>query len=390
MNSEKKAVVTRLQVNGHNIRFLFIMSDMRHADSITAEPLDSDPVGTVYSARITGLTSSPDAAFASIKDKEKAFISGSELDRAIILHGDRKRLTGSTILASKKREKVKGKYVTLSSEISLHSRHLILINKPGGLHISKKTGKEDLIILNSGLEELVPPDMTLITRTDAADASIVDIQNECSKLILQYRDLLKKASAAADSSTVYRPPGIVSDLAMHLTINDVSEIISDDREFINEYRRNTADLPLREYNDDYPLSKLYCLQSVLDHARDRVVHLKSGAEIVIDETEAMNVIDVNTACHVSKVSRYEDFLSVNKEAAEEIARQLKIRNLSGIIIVDFLKMKDSSDEEKIIDLMKDLTRNDRFHVDVVGFTKLGLLEMTRIKRLMPLSQLLTQ
>ena len=389
MNNEKKAVVTRLAVNGPDIRFLFIMSDIRHADSITAEPVDSDPVGTVYAARITDLIASPSAAFASIKDNENAFISGSELNKAIILHGDQKKITGSTILASKKREKVKGKYVTLSSEISLHSRHLILINKPGGLHISKKTGKEDHIKLKSGLENLVPHDMTVITRTDAADVSSDDLKNECSDLLFQYRDLLKKAATSADSSVIYRPLGIVSDLALHLTLNDASEIISDDKEFIEEYKRHKASLPLREYKDDYPLKKLYCLQSVLDHAGDRIVHLKSGADIVIDETEAMNVIDVNTACHVSKGSRYEDFLAVNKEAAEEIARQMKIRNLSGIIIVDFLKMRDSSDEEKIIDLMKELTREDWFHVDVIGFTKLGLLEMTRKKRLMPLSQLLT-
>ena len=140
------------------------------------------------------------------------------------------------------------------------------------------------------------------------------------------------------------------------------------------------------YEDDYPLTSLYKITSVMDELKSKTVWLKSGANIVIEHTEAMNVIDVNTAKSINDKSD-NHILKVNLEAADEIMRQLRLRNLSGMILIDFIN--DSAENMEIVtDRVKELARLDDIKTDYIDITGLGIMELTRAKKGHPLHELI--
>ena len=169
------------------------------------------------------------------------------------------------------------------------------------------------------------------------------------------------------------------------------EIVTDDPQTFRELQDHCAqrlpDKPVRLYEDrQLSLASLYSLDTKCREAFDRVVWLKSGAYLVIEPTEALTVIDVNSGRYEAGGSLLDSSFTVNKEAAEEVARQLRLRNLSGMIVVDFINMTRKEDPAKLLDLLRSLAKQDRQKVRVVDMTPLGLVEITRRKDEPPLRE----
>ena len=166
---------------------------------------------------------------------------------------------------------------------------------------------------------------------------------------------------------------------------DTSEIVTDDPEIYDELKNAaSAELPIRLYNDSYPLSALYNLETALDRALGKIVWLKSGGYLVIEPTEAMTVIDVNTGKNTDKKTPEDVYLKTNLEAASEIAFQLRLRNLSGIIIVDFIDMKEEEHNKELLQMFRQYLNQDPVKTTLVDMTALGLVEVTRKKIKQPL------
>jgi len=174
--------------------------------------------------------------------------------------------------------------------------------------------------------------------------------------------------------------------------DELDEILTDDKDifeqlkvFVRECCPSLTDRS-RLYCDDYPLSKLYRLETELEQALSERVWLKSGGFLVIQPTEAMTVIDVNTGKYIGKKNAEETFLKLNLEAAKEIAHQIKLRNLSGIIIVDFIDMDEEENRQELMRQLDAFLSEDQIKTTLVDMTKLGLVEITRKKVRKPLCE----
>lgn len=195
--------------------------------------------------------------------------------------------------------------------------------------------------------------------------------------------LRERSLHLAKFNYLYRQEGHIRDIINKTIKNhEYSEILTDDHDIYELLNKDYA--AAREYTDDaFPLSKLYSLESGIAEALSRQVWLKCGGYLVIDHTEAMTVIDVNSGKYTpsKNTDKESAYLTVNKEAATEICRQLRLRNLSGIIVVDFINLNDKKDQEILLTLLKDESAKDPLPVSIVDITALGLVEITRKKDL---------
>ena len=197
-------------------------------------------------------------------------------------------------------------------------------------------------------------------------------------------DELKERSAhLAKFNYLYRQESRLRDIInKNIKNNEYSEIVTDDHDICELLKKDFG--TVRQYTDTaFPLAKLYSLESGISEALSRQVWLKSGGYLVFDHTEAMTVIDVNSGKYTPSrnTDKESAYLTVNMEAAAEICRQLRLRNLSGIIVVDFINLNDKKDQEILLKLLKDESAKDPLPVSIVDITALGLVEITRKKEL---------
>ena len=197
--------------------------------------------------------------------------------------------------------------------------------------------------------------------------------------------MFQKAAHAGCFQCVYTPNLPYESLLTHFGIHEYDEVVTDLNEAYTALQGISK--PLRQYEDNnLPLCKLYSLETKLNEALGKTVWLKSGANLVIESTECLTTIDVNSAKAIKGKISEEMILQINMEAAKEAALQLRLRNLSGIIIIDFINMTNKNAENALIDYMKTLVAEDSTFTTVIDITPLGLMELTRKKVYKPLSE----
>lgn len=232
----------------------------------------------------------------------------------------------------------------------------------------------------------------IVARTNAQGVEEDLLRKEFRELTASCRRILKKSLTAAGGSLLYGQVPYYIQLGLELPSGELQEIVTDSQSIFQEWKdyydgRQDTGLAdkVRYYEDDYPLKNLYRFDHHFQAACQRYVWLKSGGSIVIDPTEAMTVIDVNSGAVTRSPNKADQvFLSMNLEAAREIARQIRLRNISGIILVDFINMKESDGKTKLMKALADYCSKDRSKVRVIDYTALGLVEMTRDKSRKPL------
>ena len=247
-------------------------------------------------------------------------------------------------------------------------------------------------VIENGPAGIVDFEFGVVARTNAGGVPESLLREEFRELNAVCRRISDKAGTAVGGSLLYRQPPHYIQLGQDLPSGELDEIITDSESIFQEWKeiyssREESGLAdrIRLYQDDYPLKKLYRLEHHFQTACQRHVWLKSGGSIVIDHTEAMTVIDVNSGAVTRSRKKAEQiFLSMNLEAAEEIARQLRLRNISGIILVDFINMKSQDDKDQLMKALSRFCSTDRSRVRVIDYTALGLVEMTRDKSRKPL------
>ena len=232
----------------------------------------------------------------------------------------------------------------------------------------------------------------VVARTNAEGIPDSLLRREFRELYTVCRRISDKAGTAVGGSLLYRQPPHYIQLGQDLPSGELDEIVTDSESIFQEWKetysgREEGGLAdrIRLYQDNYPLKKLYRLEHHFQAACQRHVWLKSGGSIVIEHTEAMTVIDVNSGAVTRSRKKAEQiFLSMNLEAAEEIARQLRLRNISGIILVDFINMRSQEDRDQLMKTLSQYCSTDRTRIRVIDYTALGLVEMTRDKSRKPL------
>ena len=347
----------------------------------------------IYVGRVRDVVSNIDAAFVEISPQIVCYMSLKEKIKPLFLNRKNtdKVCQGDLLLVQVKKEPVKTKAGVVSCGINLSGKYVALTREmPKTVGVSHKISNQARI---NELKELaalkVTEDYGFIIRTDGENADNGDIIQELDNLTEEFSELVRLAGTRKAFTRMKEAASPIIKIINELRLNDEEEIVTD---LENIYKDLTASgiSRVRLYDDDMiSLMKLYSVENRINNALGKHVWLKNGGYLVIEPTEAMTVIDVNTGkFDGNNKDREKTFLKINSEAVAEIARQIRLRNLSGIIIIDFINMED---EENLKNIQKQLEKElakDSVHTAFVDFTRLGLAEVTRKKIKKPLHEIL--
>ena len=289
------------------------------------------------------------------------------------------------------REAIKTKAPTVTSNLSFTGRYAVLTHGNTRIGVSSKIPKSLRETYKKELSGLQNDDFGIIVRTNAKDALFQDVADEINALREEYYSLIQTAQTRVCFSCLKSaPPSYIADLK-NVYMDGMEAIIVGDKDLYTRIRLYfQSELPekldlLKLYdNPSFPLDKLYSTRSILDKALAERAWLKTGGYLIIQPTEALTVIDVNSGKNTSKKDSEEGALKVNLEAAREAARQIRLRNLSGIIIVDFINQKEEENTRKLLHEFKYFLAQDPIQTTLVDMTALGLVEVTRKKIRRPL------
>ena len=395
-----KLIFTSLR--GRKMAFLIKNDRLVAAQVLTDQP---DAIGTVYIGKIRSFSPNINAYFVEIEQKEMCFLPVNELCAG------QKLKIGDELPVQIIREAQKTKLATVTARISLSNEYAAVSLGNPKTGYSRKLSQETKNklakwLIDSGIIDcdgilLNPPEGNtgtpaintntgLVIRTKAGECHTEEEKTlfltAVQTLIGEFSQLLQTAAHRTCFSCIRKAPSCPETILTQFAHpNEYNEIITDDETIFHEItgaRSDNIRAGIRFYQDrDFTLEKLYALDSKLETALERRVWLKSGGYLVIDPTEALTVIDVNSGkCEPSKGKTREDMiLRINKEAAAEIALQLRLRNLSGIIIVDFINMDRAEDQKELLSTLTLLVGQDMISTSVVDMTPLGLVEITRKK-----------
>lgn len=334
---------------------------------------DKIPLESVFLCRVSNTLPNIDACFIQYQKGKTGFLKS-------------KKYTQEEIIPLQlKKESSGNKEPVFTDEISLSSKYCVVSDGKTGVNVSSKIDESIAADLRKQYRKVANDlHINVILRTNAATATPEEILSDIITMADKLKEIRMKASSRTLYSVLYMPQPEYLRAIRDINTNELSEIVTDIPEISNELKASLEpkyDKLIRLYKDDLlPLNKLLGMDSKIKEALARVVYLKSGAQIVIDRTEALIAIDVNTY-HTNKECNKEDtFFNTNIEAATEIMRQIKLRNLSGMILIDFINMKLDKHYEELIEHITNLAKKDTAKISVIDVTGLKLVELVRSKK----------
>ena len=350
-------------------------------------------VGNVYLGRVQNVLPSMEAAFIDIGKGRNAVLYAGEVnwDAAGIAEGQTRKIehvlkTGQSVLVQVTKDPIGQKGARLTSQISLPGRYLVYV--PGGAMsgISRRLPDQERSRLKSILKNLIPEEAGVIVRTASEGASEEELERDVIRLKAQWEDIEEKAENPSTSSPslLYSEPDLTVRVIRDIFNEDFRRLIVQGDEAwdeINNYLGHIAPeltSKIEKWSGSRDLFAENRIEDQLAKAFDRKVYLPSGGSLVIDRTEAMIVIEVNTGKFIGKGGNLEETVTKNNlEAAEEIARQLRLRDMGGIIVIDFIDMALESNRDQVLRRLVECLGRDRTKHQVAEVTSLGLVQMTR-------------
>lgn len=353
-------------------------------------------VGDIYQGRVADVLPGIQSAFVDIGVGKNAYlyvddalpVNSSAPDKPSISGRVR---AGEKILVQVSKESTELKAPKVTARISFQGRYLVFLPREEGISISRKIGDEaKRERLKETVSGLLGTGEGVIVRTEAADAGEEKLANELAYLRRRWQEASDQAKGLAAPGRVCRDANLIEAMVRDFLPAGVDELVVEDgatyrqvKEVISLFDPDQLD-KLRWYQANEPLLAYLGVEAQLNRVLQRQVPLQSGGHLVIDRTEAMTVIDVNTGAFTGKggQQREQAVTSTNLEAAAEIACQLRLRDIGGIIIIDFIDMKETSNRERLLVALRRELARDPVPATVLGITALGLVEMTR-KRVRP-------
>ena len=367
-------------------------------DTFEIETLNRESIkGNVYNGIVEGINTTLNAAFVRYASDRPGFLPMDEINfKNIPLlkgrdeNGHRQQIRdrlerGQRILVQVIKDGFSTKPASLTTYYSLAGRYLVLMPGSDSSGISRKIeDAEQRERLRKIVEELNPPEgFGIIVRTAGFDVSRTELQRDLKYLLKLWENVLRTAKDQAAPSLVYQERDLVIRTIRDYFTHDITEIFIDSKEmfekaqmFFHEVMPSKKKI-LKLYTEDRPIFTRYNLEEQIESIYKRRVALKSGGEIVIDGTEALTAIDVNSAKSRRESNIEELATGTNLEAAEEIARQLRIRDIGGLIVVDFIDMRAQKNIREVERALKEAMKRDKAKYDVTRISKLGLMEISR-------------
>ena len=355
-------------------------------------------LGNIYVGRVKNIVANINAAFIEVAPGVECYYAIGENPTPIFTKkiGKKPLCIGDELLVQVSKEAVKTKAPTVSSKLNLTGKYAVLTYGDTRVGASAKLPKEDKLRLIELATEHATSEFGIIMRTNAKDAESQLLQAELTKLCKEYQNLREQADTRICYSCLMGAPKEYLSELKNIYQEGLTDIIIEDKTIYIEVKgylekEQPEDLDkLRLYEDKLlPLHKLYGVEAQLENALKERVWLKSGAYLVIQPTEALTVIDVNTGKCISKKKDDEVYLKINLEAALEVARQIRLRNLSGIILVDFINLSRDEYMDELLAVFRKELQKDPIATSLVDVTKLQLVEVTRKKVRKPLHEIVT-
>ena len=350
-------------------------------------------VGNVYLGRVQNVLPSMEAAFVDIGKGRNAVLYAGEVnwDAAGISESQPRKIetvlkTGQPVLVQVTKDPIGQKGARLTSQISLPGRHVVFVPGGGMSGISKRLPEEERARLKSILKNLIPEESGVIVRTAAEGVSEEDLTNDVARLKAQWEDIYAKSQNPNfhAPAALYQEPDLAVRVIRDIFNEDFRKLTVQGATAWDEVTSYLGFIApeltqkIEKYTGNGDLFADFRVEEQLAKAFDRKVYLPSGGSLVIDRTEAMVVIDVNTGKFIGKGGNLEETVTKNNlEAAEEIARQLRLRDLGGIVVIDFIDMILESNREAVLRRLVECLGRDRTKHQVAEVTSLGLVQMTR-------------
>ena len=296
--------------------------------------------------------------------------------------------SGMPILVQVKRDSTNKKGARVSTHISLPGRFVVLMPNQEFITISKKIEKEtERKRLFEIVTETLPKGYGIIVRTSSQGKSKELVQQDIKNVICKYEEILKKAKTLEKKSNftpalLYQNDGIVGKILTDIVDQDLMRIITNHSQIVQYVKQFLIDTGLEnkvklELRQNENILNMYDIEEQIEKSNNRKIWLKCGGFITIDKTEALTAIDVNSGKYVGNKDLEQTVYIVNKEASIEIAKQLRLRDIGGIIIIDYIDMEKEETKRKVLETLEEALKKDRSKTQIIGFTPLDLLEMTR-------------
>ena len=347
-------------------------------------------VGNVYLGRVQNVLPGMEAAFIDVGKGRNAVLYAGEVNYSPEdLEGAAPRIehvlkSGNSVLVQVTKDPIGGKGARLTAQISMPGRYLVLVPNSDITGISRRLPDEERKRLKQILRTIRPEGHGVIIRTAAEDADEEALAADLARLLEEWKTIEKKAKRAKAPAMLYEEPELtVRSVRDLFTDEEFRELVTDSPrvyELVTQYLAGIAPdlLPkVRLHQDKLPVFEEFHVVEQIHKGLDRKVWLPSGGYIVIDRTEAMTVIDVNTGKSVGKTNLEETVVNTNVEAAREVARQLRLRDIGGMIIIDFIDMLLEQNKQKVVDALREEMAKDKTRSQIFDISPLGLLEVTR-------------
>ena len=355
--------------------------------------------GNIYLGKVENVLLGMQAAFVDIGKEKNTFIHIRDIipkasnetgnkNEPLNKHNIKNYIkTGMPILVQIKKDATSKKGARVSTHINLSGRYAVLMPNSNFITISKKIEKEtEKNRLLKIVKEIVPQNYGIIIRTSAEEKSEEEIKRDINNLIITWQEIVNKYEKAKKQTTftpqlIYKNQGIIEKLIIDLIDQDLSKVIVNDEKTYENIKKVLEKIALEtdvkvELKKEKNILNIYEIQEQLEKANNRKIWLKCGGFITIDKTEALTAIDVNSGKYVGTKDLEKTIFTVNKEATIEITKQIRLRDIGGIII-DYIDMENKEDKAKILEILEENLKKDRSKTQVIGFTPLDLLEMTR-------------
>lgn len=373
--------------NNNNRKIICLLEDEELVEEYEEDENDKSIEGNIYVGKVQNVITGLQSAFVNIGEKRNAFIHVKDILPKVDVTKNEQVITesinkiikpGDPLIVEVKKEAIDKKGPRLSTHISLTSRFIVFMPNADFITVSQKIeNEEEKERLKTIVKKHLPKGTGAIIRTVAENHKEEELKSDISKIVNKWKSIQSKQIKKFPQK-IYDKGGVLKKTLVDLVDNKLDKIIVENKE---DFSRITNILNEIESNVpveiDENIIKKHSLQKQLDSLNSNKIWLKSGAFITIDKTEALVAIDVNSGKYIGKKNVEETITSVNLEAAKEISKQIRLRDISGIIIIDFIDMNKDEDKQAVINEIKKCSKKDRSKVQVEEFTKLNLMEITR-------------
>ncbi|MBR7163020.1 MAG: Rne/Rng family ribonuclease [Clostridia bacterium] len=350
-------------------------------------------VGNIYKGKVENVLSGMKAVFVNIGLDRNGFLHvGDDLvdPGQICVNGGARPLNvspGDMIMCQVEKDSFGTKGPRLTTDITLAGYYLVFTPMSSYIGVSRKIeNPERRQYLEDLVKSLCPQNMGFIVRSASYKASDDEIKAEIDQLISLWDRVVKNYQSATPTALVFQEAELLERAVRDTLAEDIDKVIVNEKTIAEILRDNVSGATVEYYDGDRNIFKHFGVDNQINRLYERRVNLKNGGYLIIDKTEALTVIDVNTGKFVGGQNLEDTVYKTNLEGAEEIARQLRLRNIGGIVVIDFIDMTDKSHKTDVVNCLKECLKKDSKRTSAVEMTSLGLVQLTRKKTSLPIAE----